>query len=164
MSLARICKPFKGTITWDGFFSHFILSRIERNFFHVVFIFTGLGQDLTHLAHKENKHSEIFSVRQAKNCILFSYGSDIRCHLTWLKYWPYKLISSRKILAHSPNSLKEAKVRQKKFKILILYLGHIDMFKKTISRYCSFKEARNRFPAWRAGTTTLFDIPARRAT
>ncbi len=27
-----------------------------------------------------------------------------------------------------------------------------------------FKEARNRFPAWHAGTTTLFDVPARQAT
>ncbi len=25
----------------------------------------------------------------------------------------------------------------------------------------TFKEPRNRFPAWRAGTTTLFDVPAR---
>ncbi len=25
-------------------------------------------------------------------------------------------------------------------------------------------EPRNRFPAWRAGTTTLFDVPARQAT
>ncbi len=24
-----------------------------------------------------------------------------------------------------------------------------------------FKEPRNRFPAWRAGTTSLFDLPAR---
>jgi hypothetical protein len=38
-------------------------------FFHDVLIFTGLGQDLTHLARKENTHSF--------NCILFSYGSDI---------------------------------------------------------------------------------------
>jgi hypothetical protein len=56
-----------------------------------------------------------FSVRQAKNfhCILFSWGSDIRCHLTWLKYWPHKvLISCCKILAHSPNTLNAAKVRQ----------------------------------------------------
>jgi hypothetical protein len=28
----------------------------------------------------------------------------------------------------------------------------------------SVKEPRNRFPAWRAGTTTLFDVPARQAT
>jgi hypothetical protein len=81
-----------------------------------VLIFTGLRQDLTHLAHKENTQSEIFSVRQAKNfnCILFSYSSDIRYHLTWLKYWPYKvLISSGKILAHFPNTLKEVKLRKK---------------------------------------------------
>ncbi len=43
----------------------------------------------------ENTQSEIF-VRQAKNfnLILFSQGSDIRCHLTWLKYWPYKVLIS----------------------------------------------------------------------
>jgi hypothetical protein len=29
------------------------------NFFHVVLIFTDLGQDLTHLALKENTQSEI---------------------------------------------------------------------------------------------------------
>ncbi len=27
-----------------------------------------------------------------------------------------------------------------------------------------FKEPRNRFPAWGAGTTVLFDAPARQAT
>ncbi len=33
------------------------------------------------------------------------------------------------------------------------------------ARICKpFKEPRNRFLAWRAGTTTLFDIPARQAT
>ncbi len=74
---------------------------------------------------------------------MFFYGSDIRCHLTWLKYWPYKvLIISWKILAHSPNILKEAKVQQKskKFKILILCLGYNDMV-KNISRYCPFKSS-----------------------
>jgi hypothetical protein len=33
------------------------------------------------------------------------------------------------------------------------------------ARICRpFKEPRNRFPAWRAGTTTLFVVPARQAT
>ncbi len=33
------------------------------------------------------------------------------------------------------------------------------------ARICKpFKEPRNRFPAWRVGTTTLFDVPARQAT
>jgi hypothetical protein len=39
------------------------LSKIERKkleFFNVVQIFTELGKDLTHLAHKENTQSEIF--------------------------------------------------------------------------------------------------------
>jgi hypothetical protein len=27
-----------------------------------------------------------------------------------------------------------------------------------------FKESMNRFPSWRAGTTALFDVPARQAT
>jgi hypothetical protein len=43
--------------------AHCILSRIERkdlNFFHVVLIFTGLGQDISELAHKENTNCEIF--------------------------------------------------------------------------------------------------------
>ncbi len=33
------------------------------------------------------------------------------------------------------------------------------------ARICKpFKEPRNRFPAWRAGTTTLFFVPDRQAT
>ncbi len=42
---------------------HCILSRITRKdlkFFHVVPIFTELGVDLTHLAHKENTQSDVF--------------------------------------------------------------------------------------------------------
>jgi hypothetical protein len=32
------------------------------------------------------------------------------------------------------------------------------------ARICkSFEESRNRFPAWRPGTTTLFDVPGRQA-
>jgi hypothetical protein len=37
--------------------------RVERKghkFFHVVPIFTALGQDLTHLVHKENTQIDIF--------------------------------------------------------------------------------------------------------
>ena len=36
-----------------------------------------------------------------------------------------------------------------------------------LSRTCicrPFKEPRNRFPAWQAGTTTLFVVPARKAS
>jgi hypothetical protein len=43
-------------------FAHCFLSRIESKdlkFFHVVLIFTELGQDLTHLAHTENTQSKI---------------------------------------------------------------------------------------------------------
>jgi hypothetical protein len=53
-----------------------ILSRIERknlNFFHFVLIFTGLWQDLTHLAHKESKASEIFLLGRLK--LLFALCS-----------------------------------------------------------------------------------------
>jgi hypothetical protein len=62
------------------------LGQKERilKFFHVVLIFAGLGQDLTHLAHKENTHSEIFLL--GRQIFFLFYGSDIRCHLTWLKY------------------------------------------------------------------------------
>jgi hypothetical protein len=41
------------------------------NFFHVVLIFTGLGQDLTHLAHKGNTRSEIFLLRRQQILIAF---------------------------------------------------------------------------------------------
>jgi hypothetical protein len=66
----------------------YLQDRKKEVFFHVLLIFIELGQELTHFAHKENTQSKNFSVRQAKNfnCILFSEGSDIRCHLTWLKY------------------------------------------------------------------------------
>jgi hypothetical protein len=53
-------------------FAHCILSRIERkdlNFFHVLLIFTGLGQDLTHLVHKENTHSKVFLLGRLKSFI-----------------------------------------------------------------------------------------------
>ncbi len=70
------------------------MSRTERedlNFFHVVIIFSVLGQDLTHLAPKENAHGKFFC-QEGKKLLshLFSYGSDISCHLTWLKYDPIK--------------------------------------------------------------------------
>ncbi len=46
------------------------ISRIDRKdlkcFFYVVLIFTGLGKDLTNLAHKENTHSEIFLLGKLK--------------------------------------------------------------------------------------------------
>jgi hypothetical protein len=40
-------------------------------FFHVVLIFTGLGQDFTHLAHKENTHNETFLLGRQKILIAF---------------------------------------------------------------------------------------------
>jgi hypothetical protein len=37
----------------------------------------------------------------------------------------------------------------------------LEVLIQTRARICRpFKEPRNRFPAWRAGTTTLFDEPA----
>jgi hypothetical protein len=36
-------------------------------------------------------------------------------------------------------------------------------FKLQSSNYKPFKEPRNRFPAWGAGTTTLFDVTARQS-
>ncbi len=49
------------------------------NFFHVVQILTVLGQDLTHSAHKEKTHSEIFLLGRLKMLIAF-------CSLTALIY------------------------------------------------------------------------------
>jgi hypothetical protein len=49
------------SVSW--FLALCILSKIETKdpkFVHVVPIFTELGQDLTHLAHKKNTQSEIF--------------------------------------------------------------------------------------------------------
>jgi hypothetical protein len=56
------------------FFAFCILSRIERKdleFFHVVPIFTELGQDLTHVAYKENTQSDIFLWDRRKVLIAF---------------------------------------------------------------------------------------------
>jgi hypothetical protein len=47
------------------------MERQVIKFFHVVIIFPGLGQDLTHLAHKENTHSEIFLSGRLKILIAF---------------------------------------------------------------------------------------------
>jgi hypothetical protein len=47
------------------------------NFVHVVLIFTGLGQDLTHLAHKKSTHSEMFQFGRLKILI-------VSCFLTAL--------------------------------------------------------------------------------
>jgi hypothetical protein len=77
--MTKICKNtaadhVKGTVACDGFFSHCILSRIERKnlkFFHVVLMFTGLGQDLNYLAHKKNTQSEIFLKGRLKILIVF---------------------------------------------------------------------------------------------
>ncbi len=112
-------KGIKGTVAWDGFFAHCILSRIEKKDLK----FFSYCANIYWIRARFNSFSALgeyvqwnFSVRQANNfnCILCSYGSDIRCHLTWLKYWPFKvLISSWKISAHSPNTLKETKIRQK---------------------------------------------------
>jgi len=44
-------------------------------------------------------------------------------------------------------------------------LAPIAFFTLIRARICKpFKEPRNRFSAWRAGTITLFDVPARQAT
>ncbi len=42
------------------------MERKDTNFFHVVLIFTGLGQDLSHLVHKENTDREIFLLGRQK--------------------------------------------------------------------------------------------------
>jgi hypothetical protein len=86
------------------------------NFFHVVPIFTDLGQDLTHLAHQENTKCDIFLWDRRKILIAFCYlGALIISRLPWLKYWPYGgLISCWKILAHFLNTLNAAEVRPKK--------------------------------------------------
>ncbi len=58
-------------------------------FFHVVPIFTELGQGLSHFAHKENTQSDIFLWdigTKIFNCIVFSWSSDIISFLPWLKY------------------------------------------------------------------------------
>jgi hypothetical protein len=52
----------------------FFLGKKERIliFFQLVLIFTSLGQDITHLPHKENMHTEIFLLGRLKIVIRFS--------------------------------------------------------------------------------------------
>jgi hypothetical protein len=45
---------------------------------------------------------------------------------------------------------------------LILPVSTMQALRARICR--PFKEPKNRFPAWRAGTTTLFVVPALQAT
>ncbi len=49
------------------------LGKKERilNFFHVVLIFIELGQDLIHLAHKDNTQSKNFLLGRLKSVITF---------------------------------------------------------------------------------------------
>jgi hypothetical protein len=56
-----------------------MIERKVLKFFHVVLISTGLGQDITNLAHKENTHSEIFLLGRLKILIAI-------CSLTALIY------------------------------------------------------------------------------
>ncbi len=61
MILASKINPIttlKGQYREMVFFAHSILSRIERK--DLVPKFTELGQDLTHLAHKEKTQRDIF--------------------------------------------------------------------------------------------------------
>jgi hypothetical protein len=58
----------------------------KSNFFHVVPIFTELGQDLTHLAHKGNTQSDFFLCDRLKLFITFcSLGALIISSLLRLK-------------------------------------------------------------------------------
>ncbi len=101
---------------------HCILSRIIRKdlkFFHVLLIFSELGKDLTHLAHKENKQSVFSGVGQAKifYCILFSWSSDIQHNVPSpmveiLPLWsPQKLLKN--LGALSEYAINAGKVRPK---------------------------------------------------
>jgi hypothetical protein len=53
--------------------SYQALKERISNFFHVVLIFTELGQDSTHLAHKENTQREIFMLGRLKILIAFCF-------------------------------------------------------------------------------------------
>jgi hypothetical protein len=53
--------------------SYLALKERILNFFNVVLIFTELGQDLTHLAHKENTQSEIFMLGRLNILIAFCF-------------------------------------------------------------------------------------------
>jgi hypothetical protein len=76
--------PFKESVARDGFFCslHPIQDRKKgpEIFFHVVAIFTELGQDFTHLADSENTQSDIFLRDRRKILIVF-------CSLVALIYY-----------------------------------------------------------------------------
>jgi hypothetical protein len=73
------------SVRW--FFARCILSRIKRkdlNFFRVVLIFTELGQNLTHLTHKENTQSEMFLLGRLEIVIAFCY---LRAPISWIQWY-----------------------------------------------------------------------------
>ncbi len=115
--------PLKRTVAWDGFFAHCILSRKWKKgskFFSCCsYIYS-------------NTQSDIFLWDWRKILIEF-WGSNTICRLPWLTDWPYGvLISCWKILAHSPSTLRAAKVQpqKKKIEILTLYPRFDGMVKK----------------------------------
>jgi hypothetical protein len=57
-----LSRRLKGTVAGGGFFAPCILSMKERKDFKFFSCCTstGLWQDLTNLAHRENTHSEFF--------------------------------------------------------------------------------------------------------
>ncbi len=104
----------KGTEACDGFFAHCILSGIERGsyIFSCCVIFTELGQDLTHLAHKENTQSEIFLLLLFGQKILIAFCS-LRANMVEI----LTLLSPRMWLKNLGALFKYAKCRQRLTKI-----------------------------------------------
>jgi hypothetical protein len=79
-----------------------------------------------------------------------AYMSDIYKELPKIteKMLQSKMSSSKKFGMYSKGNLRQ-----------------VFIFLRPRARICKpFKELRNRFPAWRAGTKTLFVVPARQAT
>ncbi len=61
------------------------------NFFHVVQILTGLGQDFNHSAHKEKTHSKIFLLGRLKIFIAFCSLTKIKSRKNKKKLNPYPI-------------------------------------------------------------------------
>ncbi len=107
-NLHKVPTPQKGKQNWD---SDLIILWEQRGDFHI-----NAAENFSFdpkIRREQKEPLLLVNFNFNFNCIVFSHGSDIRCYLKWLKFWPYKvLICSWKILAPSPNTLKEAKVRQ----------------------------------------------------
>ncbi len=127
----------KGTVSWDGFFAHCILSRIERKDLKLISCCSSISwvrQDLTHLAHKENTQSDTFLWDRRKiqlNFVLWRlwYSSPSPVGEILTLWSPHKLLKNLGALSLSAKCCQSS-TKIKKFEILTFYPGYDGIVKK----------------------------------